>query len=165
MADKPLRIMVKLAGGAPKSFRLGLGKANLSLKAEPLFKHIPAEREGGLGIAGGGGWHVATVDPGLAIAGDLNGWDICHKAMTEGIGVAGTKVTFAEPDFEQRWPTGDRKTEVNRSLGLTETADPPDPSLPHDKDDFHWFRDKDHSQLERARKAVSYTHSEPTRPY
>ncbi len=154
MAGKPLRLMVKLAGGAPERFRLGLGKASLSLRTEPLFQNIPAEKAGGLGVAGGGGWQVATVDGDLAIAGDLNGWDLCHKAMADGIGVAGTSVSFAEPDFEQRWPTGDRKTEVTRSLGLTETADPPDPSLPHDKDDVYWFRDKDHSQLESARRDV-----------
>lgn len=154
MVDKPVRIMVKLKGGAPASFSVPLGKARIRLEAEPLFRHIPADRAGGPGISGGGRWHVATVDPTLAIAGEVNPWDLCHKAMTEGIGVAGTTVTFAEPDFEQRWRTGDPKREVNRSLGLTGTAEPPDKDLPYVPGNPYWFRGDGHSQLEKARGKV-----------
>lgn len=154
MADGSVRLMVKIVGGAPEAFRLGFGKAMVGLKTEPLFRNIPADRAGGFGIAGGGGWHLATVDTALGIAGDLNPWDLCHRAMTAGIGVAGTKVTFAEPDFEQRWFVGDRKETVARSLGLATAGDPPDKELPYDKDDYYWFRDREHSQLEAAREAV-----------
>jgi len=154
MANAPLRIMVKLAGDAPGRFSLGLGRAAVQLDTEPLFTNIPGDAADGLGIAGGGSWHIASVDPSLGIAGDLNAWDLCHKAMTGGIGVAGTKVTFAEPDFEQRWPVGDDKALVDRTLGLSVRGDPPDSDLPFDPDNYFWFRDSDHSQLEAARDAV-----------
>ena len=154
MADGKVRLMMKIAGGAPQTFRLGFGKAKFNLKTEPLFQNFPVDMQGRLGMAGGGSWHVATVDTGFAISGDVNPWDLCHKAMTEGIGIAGTKVIFAEPDFEQRWIFGDRNKELGRSLGLTAAGDPPDKDLPYDKNDFYWFRDDKHSQLEAAREAV-----------
>ena len=95
------RILVKAAPGLAVP-RLSFGASPVTFKATRLFESIDAQPA--LGAAGGEVWHILTPPPGFA---EANGWDICHSLMQQGFGVAGAPApTFAEPDLEQRWITG-----------------------------------------------------------
>ena len=82
---------------------------------------------------------------------EVNAWDLCHHLLREGFGVAGVvPPEFAEPDLEQRWTFG---SPAEHTLALTRSCDapePPDGRLPSGGSGPYWFRDSDHSQLERG---------------
>lgn len=154
MNEKPVRLLIKVRGGDARNFSLGLGTAGIGFSSEPLFAHLPGTSAGQRGIAGDGQWRLATVNAGLGLAEAVNPWDLCHQALTQGLGVDGTEVLFAEPDIEQRWNTGDDNVQIGRSLNLAGVPEKQDQSFPHDNADNYWFRDGKHSQLQAARKAV-----------
>ena len=132
----------------PQQLTLAAGKAQVNLAVEPLFKSI--EEKPKLGMAAAPQWQMVSA---TEAADEVNGWELCHQIMTGGLGVAGGKVEFAEPDLEQRWIIGTDAQSLMAATATCERAQDPDSRLPTG-DGFFWFRDDTHSQLQGARDEV-----------
>jgi Subtilase family len=145
-----VRLLVKTKPGVPEA-RLRIGKATLHFKAEPLFRSIGVTR-GRMAAAAPATWHVLAADTGegLAAPTDLETpWDLCHRLVSSGLGIAGADVEFAEPDLQQRWPVG-RPGALAVALTQAPSApQPQNPNYPNLPNNF-WFRDQDHAQWDRA---------------
>jgi hypothetical protein len=141
-------LLVKMRA-APPQMGLSFGAARFEVRVEPLLPSI--EGEARMGAAAAPHWQVVTT---TAEADEVNAWDLSHHLVGEGMGVAGLGAPeFVEPDLEQQWIVG---TEPQLALALTRScnsASKPDKRLPSG-DGFFWFRDRTHSQLERARSSV-----------
>lgn len=136
------RVLIKTSA-AIVGQRLAIGAAKTGFIVEPLFQSIG--HDAALGAAAGPAWHVlsAEEDDGT------NPWDLCYFMLSDGLGVAGGAVEFAEPDFQQRWLFGDEKA---LGIGLTascEHASVQSASYPRDPDNF-WLRRRGHSQFDDA---------------
>jgi hypothetical protein len=141
------QLLVKMPSG-PANAALKFGAAQLNISVEPLFKSIrpPAQ----IGMVQTPEWHLLTA---AGSADEVNEWDLCHHLMTDGMGLTGARVEFAEPDLEQQWGFG---RDAEHALALASPCgDPwnPNPRLPVG-DGAYWFRDDSHSQLQRAREEV-----------
>src|SRR5262245_40591464 len=150
------RLLVKTRA-VPAQVSLSFRNKTRGVRFAPLFTSIrPAARPG---LAAAGTWHVMTTD---APGDEVNAWDLCHHLLREGFGVAGAATPeFAEPDLEQRWTFG---SPAEHTLALTRSCDgpePPDDRLPSGGSGPYWFRDSDHSQLEKARDVIG----DPTTPH
>jgi hypothetical protein len=141
-------LLVKMTG-APKSVTLSLaGSGGVRVSFQPLFTHIRTET--GPGFAAGTSWFQMSA---AAQGAEVNAWDLCHRLMTQGFGVAGMGApAFAEPDLEQKWITGTEADLAFAAARTCEQPDPPDARLPFEKGDPFWFRDANHSQLTKARQ-------------
>jgi hypothetical protein len=145
------RILVKAAPGLTTT-QLQFGAAPVSFTVEPLFKSIG--RPPALGAAAAAAadvWHILTPPPGFA---EQNSWDICHALLRQGFGVAGAPApTFAEPDLQQQWITGNA-SDIGQSLVQScERADPQSSDFPQNSNNY-WFRDSGHSQFDAAIAAI-----------
>src|SRR5690349_2479916 len=95
------RLLVKASGPVPAA-QMAVGGTQVAFTAEPLFRSIGVRD--GLGAAAASRWYVLKAPPAAA---EANAWDLCHAAVTGGLGVAGAgQVEVAEPDFQQRWVVG-----------------------------------------------------------
>jgi hypothetical protein len=136
---------------SPSAQRLTLdaGKSKFKVRVEPLFQSIKEKRK--VGLAQAPQWHMVAADD---EADEVNVWDLCHQAMTGGLGMAaGGRVEFAEPDVEQRWIFGNESQSLLAAAASCDKAQEPDPRLPVGNGLF-WFRDQAHSQLQAARDEV-----------
>lgn len=144
-------LLVKMTPGQ-KRLAMQLGAASVGFSIEPLFSSIgqPAPGIAAAAAQATPQWHlVSATAPGAAV----NAWDLCHQLVTQGIGIAGTQVEFAEPDLEQRWVIG---SEAEQALALTSSCDsaaPQDSRFPMGREPY-WFSDGNHSELAAARLAI-----------
>jgi len=142
------KLLVKMSP-SPHRLTFAAGKSKFSVRVEPLFQSIKEKPK--VGLAQAPQWHmVAAADE----ADEVNVWDLCHQAMTGGLGMAaGGRVEFAEPDVEQRWIFGTESQSLLAAAGSCDKAEDPDSRLPVG-DGLFWFRDQAHSQLQAARDEV-----------
>lgn len=128
---------------------LAFGSSKIEVTVKPLFTSIkPAAKAG---IASAAEWTIVTA---TTSGNEVNAWDLCHQAMTGGMGMTGLDgVEFAEPDLEQRWTFGTQSQNAMAAVSSCDEAQSPDLRLPVG-DGFFWFRDQAHSQLQRARDEV-----------
>jgi hypothetical protein len=138
------RILVKAAPGLSAT-NLTFDAARVSFQVEPLFRSI--RPQGALGAAADDVWYILHSPDETA---GQNAWDICHALMQPGFGVAGHPApSFAEPDIEQRWITGNA-SEGGQSLAQScDRQDPQNHDYPVNGDSY-WFRDLSHSQFDAA---------------
>jgi|RhiMethySRZTD1v2_1073278.scaffolds.fasta_scaffold22983_5 hypothetical protein len=146
---KTQRILVKAAPGLP-SVRLAFGAASVSFTVRPLFQSIAPGP--GLGAAAVDTWQILTPPAGFA---EDTAWDVCHSLLQQGFGVAGAAApAFAEPDFEQQWPTGG-DAELGLALAQScSTINPQREEFPRIAENPYWFRDSRHSQFDDAIAAI-----------
>jgi len=146
---KTQRILVKAAPGLP-SARLAFGAASVSFTVRPLFQSIAPGP--GPGAAAADTWQILTPPAGFA---EDNAWDVCHSLLQQGFGVAGAAApAFAEPDFEQQWPTGG-DAELGLALAQScSTINPQREEFPRIAENPYWFRDSRHSQFDDAIAAI-----------
>ncbi len=144
------RILVKAAPGLSE-MNLKLGAAAIPYAVAPLFESIGAHAA--LGAAPEDVWYVLT--PAADAAGAIeNPWDVCHRVLQEGLGIAGSPPKFAEPDIEQRWIAG-TTAEGGQSLAQScDTPDPQNPAFPENEKNPYWFRDGAHSQFDDAIRTI-----------
>ena len=145
------------AGQSPSvSLRMAGEDAARRFTVEPLFKSIQAPAR--LGVKAAPQWHTVTA---AATAEELNAWDLAHQIVSgaasgaggEGLGLAGAAPVFAEPDLEQQWVFGSEPQHAMALASGCGEPTPPDQELPNGNG-FYWFRDADHSQIEKARDQV-----------
>lgn len=142
------RVLVKLR----RSAALGAAERNAGLR--PLFLEEPSD---GIGITVDARWFVAELPDGAD-----NPWDLAHGRVADQLGIAASDVVFAEPDLVHDIypdpsgpePTGPfavapdcanpdaQSTAGGVGVGPTEQA---------------WHLNKNFSQLEAARAAVTFT--------
>jgi Subtilase family len=143
------RLLVKMRTGAAAA-AVKFGASKIDVNIEPLFKSIKPPTK--TGMAAAPEWHLVSTP---SAAAELNQWELCHQLLTAGMGIAGGGAEFAEPDTEQQWDFG---KEAQLALSIASPCgDPwnPNPRLPPSEGtDSYWFRDDDHSQLQRAREEV-----------
>jgi hypothetical protein len=143
------RILVKMSP-APAGLSIRFNQRAIDTTFEPLFGSIRESKAAVKAAAAGKPqWHVMRAPQ----TEEINSWDLCHHLVAQGFGAAGVPPPdYAEPDFEQQWPTG---SATQYAMGLLRECVPakPDPELPSNPDPY-WFRDHDHSQLEAAHDAV-----------
>jgi hypothetical protein len=145
-------LLVKMTPG-PQALKLAAGKTSFQLQVEPLFHSIKPKAKAGFAAAPQ--WQlVTTTDE----ADEVNTWELCHQMMSDGLGVAGSNVEFAEPDLEQRWLIGTDSQALLAATGSCDKAQDPDSRLPDGTGSF-WFRDQTHSQLQAARDEVGFPQS------
>ena len=144
------RLLVKMPAAPPPRAALSLSKSvTINVQFEKLFSSI--RPSGALGVAAQAEWHIMTSD---AVGGEVNAWDLCHRLVHGGLGIAGAPAPeFAEPDLEQHWVTGTDAEHAFAAVSGCDHAANPNPNLPTG-DGFYWFRDPKHSELEAARTAV-----------
>lgn len=142
------RLLVK-APARLTSATLTMGPQAVPLGVEPLFSSIG--RGDGLGAMALDQWFLLTPPQGAL---EDNAWDLCHALITDGLGVAGVpSPTFAEPDFQQQWITGEFSDQALAMAKGCEHPDPQDSRFPRDLDPL-WFQNTDHAQFTEARKVV-----------
>lgn len=132
--------------------RLSFAGGGAPLRLTPLFD---ADRRRGFAIGRGARWYVGDFgDHAFSATGGAGGWDTCHLLLRDGIGVDGTRVEFAEPDFEQQWLP--EPTTAGMAFGGSARTGPPEPQNPryNTLPANDWFRDDNHSQLDSARATV-----------
>jgi hypothetical protein len=143
------RILVKAAPGLSAT-KLTFGATAVPYTVTPLFESIGAH--GALGAAADDVWYVLT--PAADGGSTENPWDVCHRLLQDGFGVAGPPPKFAEPDMEQRWLAG---TAAEGGQSLAQSCDTPDKqnsAFPEDEKNPYWFRDGGHSQFDDAIRAI-----------
>jgi subtilisin family serine protease len=158
VTTKP-RLLLKMsapAGQAMAAAGAGLTLSGVPFRLEPLFQNIqdvPAPP--GMAAQGPSRWFVAepTVD-----SGEANPWDVAHRAVSEGLGLAGAPApVFVEPDLLQGWPYENETPLVGPgALAAAPVCEFNDQkgSVPEGPG-FAWFLRDDFSQLKAARDAVS----------
>ncbi len=153
----PFAILVKTvapSGGLPAAARLSLAGVSGAFSLEPLFASIDAGR---LGLADKPAWYRLTVRPDQALAETIPAtsaaaWDACHALMRQGFGLDGMgEVAWVEPDLAQPWPVEQQKDPKASLAAAPCTAAPFSDDYPHpDTNTPGWYRDDDHSGLDRA---------------
>ena len=141
------KLLVKMPA-PPQDLTLAAGKAKVDVKVEPLFQSIKEESR--VGLAATPQWQMVTA---TTEADEVNSWELCHELVTNGLGIAGGMVEFAEPDLEQRWIFGTESQSLLAATASCDRAQDADPRLPVGEG-FYWFRDQAHSQLQSAREEV-----------
>ena len=142
------RLLLKTTS-APARLGMAVQNAQIDVAIAPLFTSI--HPEAGPGMAAPARWHTARAG---AAGVEVNAWDLCHRLLTQGFGVAGAgPVEFAEPDLEQQWVFGSEAQNAFALSGSGGQPAPPDSRLPTG-DGVYWFRDAQHSQLEQSRTEV-----------
>src|SRR5262245_30576458 len=125
------RILVKAAPGLSDT-KLTLGA--VPFKASPLFESIDSH-EATHGVAAGDVWYVLSPAEDAAVKG--NAWDACHDLLKSGLGVAGApSPTFAEPDIEQRWLTGNASQGGQSLAQSCDMRDDQNHDFPHDDNPY-----------------------------
>ncbi|WP_413992725.1 S8 family serine peptidase [Labrys okinawensis] len=152
--DGTQRFLVKIRGAAaPGTLTItgsgpGFAAENVTLASEPLFKSIePGTSPAGSGLAPAatdGVWHLVTATGGLDTA---NPWEACHALVAQN-----PEVTFAEPDLEQQWQTGDTRQASGAMALRTGAPEPQDIGNGYagDPNDNFWFRKTAHGQFDDA---------------
>jgi hypothetical protein len=138
------RLLVK-ASWALTGATLALDEATVRFTAQPLFTSIGQSAE--LGTAPSNVWHI--LEPEFAVD-DAKPWDLCHKLLETGLGVAGGDIEFAEPDFKQSWVIGTEADLAFTAARSCEKAAPQDDDFPHDSNNDLWFRDSGFAQFDTA---------------
>jgi hypothetical protein len=153
MVTRTPRILVKAAPMQPGT-AFSIGKTPFTLQL--LF---PESHRAAIGLAATPQWHI-TEAPEAGDEADL--WDICHRLVTKGFGVAGgPPAQYAEPDFEQQWPfdSPDRLAAKSFAAAAGQTCkapDPPDTRFPKPSPfDWRWYQDTNHSGLAQARSEIN----------
>lgn len=146
MAD---RILVKLRPAT--ALRATESRAHL----RPLYDPKASAR-GAFGLEGAPTWFVADVPDGAATP-----WDVAHGRLADQLGVAGSDIAFAEPDLvhDVYADTNERSTAPGFAIGKTCTAEPQDGGNGKvvGPDAFGWHLDANHSELDLARRSVTFT--------
>lgn len=150
-----MRLLIKSSAAAP-GLRLGTAKGKPILGLRRLMPAVDAASAAASGLGAtesGQAWHV-TED----IDEKTNPWDLCHALMRDGLGVGpGDRVTFAEPDQEQRWSPDPARAGIG-AAGDAGMADchklkPQSENYPTGPADF-WFGRDEFSGLETARQVA-----------
>ncbi|MEO5988813.1 MAG: S8 family serine peptidase [Candidatus Eisenbacteria bacterium] len=137
----------------PIARSLALGATPLTLgggefELEPLY---PEHMSGRLGVAAGGShvWHVAS--PKGATDGE-HAWEMAHRALGSGLGMAGDDDIFIEPDLIQSFMVSGE--DEASPLGVADACDfqDQDDQLPYVGGRFAWHLDGDKSELRAARE-------------
>jgi hypothetical protein len=155
------RLLLKLpaaSGNALAASNPSLG--GVAFRLEPLFQNIPSLQAvpaaQGLPASQTAQWFLAQP---AVEADEVNPWDAAHRAITEGLGLAGAPApVFAEPDLLQSWPyendtplTGPQALAAAAPVCAFNDQKGPAPKGPG----FAWFLRDDFSQLKAARDAVA----------
>ena len=144
------RFLVKARPGL-RSKPLRLGAARIQLTPEPLFTSIGRDDALAAGPAATE-WYVVSTPLGAV---EENAWDVCHRLMTEDLGVSGGPgIEFAEPDLQQKWITGEPNQEALAAAAACERTDPQDPRFPSHPGEPLWFQDDAFAQFAKARPAA-----------
>jgi hypothetical protein len=147
------RILVKAAPGLSET-KLTFGAATIPFTVEPLFKSIGSHAA--LGAAADDVWYVLTPPKDSCAVQNAaqNPWDVCHKLLQDGFGIAGApSPKFAEPDIEQQWITASPSEGGQSLVQSCEVRDQQNQDFPRDSDNY-WFRNPAHSQFDAAIAAI-----------
>jgi hypothetical protein len=142
------RLLVKLRGAT------ALGATASRANLRPLHDE-PAGPATPFGLDGAPRWFLADLP------GDASPWDLAHARVADQLGVAESDVLFAEPDLEQNSAPDENAPEPGASLAaagetcLAIVQDGGDGRAVGPRDG--WHLDDAFSQLESARKAVTFT--------
>ncbi|MER8810380.1 S8 family serine peptidase [Mesorhizobium australicum] len=120
-----------------------LAMAGKPVVATPLFTSI-GKTTPRRGMAPSPTWHLITGD-----ADDTHPWDACHSLVTNGLGVSGGGVEFAEPDMPQQWIYRDEQAARFSLASGCGPAAPQDGRYPTNRDVL-WLHSKEFSQLQAA---------------
>jgi len=143
------RILVKAAPGLSDVKQLTLDA--VSFEISRLFESI--DSHAAHGAAPGEVWYVLT--PQEDAAGNRNDWDDCHGLLQSGFGLAGVPPpSFAEPDIEQRWLTGNASQGGQSLAQSCDNRNEQSQDFPHIDSDPYWYRDGSHSQFAEAMDAI-----------